>query len=289
MQVQPVKSKNNPLASFMRQPKVYISLPSRGDFWPKGSIDIPETGELPVFSMTARDELLFKTPDALMNGQAVVDVIQSCIPNIKNAWATPTIDLDTILIAIRLATYGEKMPFKHKIPVIDEEVTYEIDLRMLLDQQQGNYWIDQVVIDPEFIICVKPLTYKHMTQTSIKSFETTRILSMVNDENITDEKKLEMFNASFNNLTKVTVELMSESVYKIITSDTEVTDARFILEFVNNADKEIFDKVQKHLTEIKKNNDLKPLVFNSTEEQQELGAPATYTVPINFNDSDFFA
>jgi len=128
-----------------------------------------------------------------------------------------------------------------------------------------------------------------MTQTSIKSFETTRILSMVNDESINDEKKLEMFNASFNNLTKVTVELMAESVYKIITSETEVTDAQFISEFVNNADKEIFDKVQTHLSEIKKNNDLKPLVFNTTEEQQELGAPATYTVPINFNDSDFFA
>ena len=288
MQSHPNQSKNNPLANYMRQPKVYITLPSRGDFWPKGSINMPESGEFPVFSMTARDELLFKTPDALMNGQAVVDVIQSCIPDIKNAWATPTIDLDTILIAIRLATYGEKMPFTHKIPVIDEEVTYEIDLRMLLDQQQSNYWIEQVVINPEFIICVKPLTYKHMTQTSIKSFETTRILNMVNDDSITDEKKLEMFNASFNNLTKVTVELMAESVYKIITPASEVTDARFISEFVNNADKDIFDQVQKHLSEIKKNNDLKPLVFTTTEEQQALGAPATYTVPINFNDSDFF-
>ena len=288
MQSHPNQSRNNPLANYMRQPKVYITLPSRGDFWPKGSINMPETGEFPVYSMTARDELLFKTPDALMNGQAVVDVIQSCIPDIKNAWATPTIDLDTILIAIRLATYGEKMPFTHKIPVIDEEVTYEIDLRMLLDQQQSNYWIEQVVINPEFIICVKPLTYKHMTQTSIKSFETTRILNMVNDDSITDEKKLEMFNTSFNNLTKVTVELMAESVYKIITGDTEVTDARFISEFVNNADKDIFDQVQKHLSEIKKNNDLKPLVFTPSEEQRVLGAPESYTVPINFNDSDFF-
>lgn len=289
MQSHPNQSRNNPLANYMRQPKVYITLPSRGDFWPKGSINMPETGEFPVYSMTARDELLFKTPDALMNGQAVVDVIQSCIPDIKNAWATPTIDLDTILIAIRLATYGEKMPFTHKIPVIDEEVTYEIDLRMLLDQQQSNYWIEQVVINPEFIICVKPLTYKHMTQTSIKSFETTRILNMVNDDSITDEKKLEMFNTSFNNLTKVTVELMAESVYKIITGDTEVTDARFISEFVNNADKDIFDQVQKHLSEIKKNNDLKPLVFTPSEEQRVLGAPESYSVPINFNDSDFFA
>jgi hypothetical protein len=281
-------AKNNPLANYMRQPKIYISLPSGGEFWPRGSIDMPENGEFPVYSMTARDELLFKTPDALMNGQAVVDVIQSCMPNIKDAWVTPTIDLDTILIAIRLATYGEKMPLTHTVPNTTEEVDYDIDLRMLLDQQQGNRWVDQVVINPEFIICVRPLTYKHMTQTSIKSFETSRIMNMVNDDSIPDDKKLEMFNSSFNNLTKVTVDLLAESVYKIITTDSEVTDRRHINEFVANADKDIFEKVQNHLTKLKENNDLKPLVFTSSDEHRELGAPETYTVPINFNNSDFF-
>ena len=103
------QSNANPLTSYMRQPKIYISLPSQGNFWPEHSIDMPENNELPVYSMTARDELLFKTPDALMNGQSIVDVIQSCVPNIKNAWVTPSIDLDTILIAIRIATYGEDM------------------------------------------------------------------------------------------------------------------------------------------------------------------------------------
>jgi hypothetical protein len=238
--------------------------------------------------MTARDELLFKTPDALMNGQAMVDVIQSCIPNIKNAWDCPTIDLDTILIAIRLATYGEKMPFTHKVPNTQEDVEFEIDLRMLLDQQQQNIWHERVEVNPDFIICVKPLTYKHLTQTSIKSFETTRILNMVNDESIPDDKKLEMFNSSFNNLTKVTVDLMSESIYKIITPDGEVTDTKHIAEFVANADKELFDKVQQHLSDLKTANELKPLEFTSTEEQQAAGAPETYTVPIGFNNSDFF-
>jgi hypothetical protein len=289
MQQTPFQPRINPLANYMRQPKIYITLPSRGEFWTNGSIEFPENGELAVFSMTARDELLFKTPDALMNGQAVVDVIQSCIPAIKDAWATPTIDLDTILVAIRLATYGEKMPFTHKIPGTDEEVEYEIDLRMLLDQQQNNHWIEQVVISPEFIICVRPLTYRHMTQTSIKSFETTRILNMVNDETIPDDKKLEIFNTSFSNLTKVTVDLMSSSVYKIITASGEVTDKNYIAEFVNNADKEIFDIVQKHLTSLKEHNELKPLKFETTEEQRALGAPDTYELPINFNDSDFFA
>lgn len=281
--------KNNPLANFMRQPKIYINLPSGGEYWAPGSIELTETGEFPVFSMTARDELMFKTPDALMNGQAIVDVIQSCMPNVKNAWACPTIDLDTILIAIRLATYGEKMPFTHKVPVINEELEYEIDLRMLLDQQQRNQWIDQIMITPELIIYVKPLTYKHLTQTNLKSFETNRIMTMVNDETISDEKKLEMFNSSFANLTKITIDLMAESIYKIETSEVEVVETKFIQDFVANADKEIFDVVQKHLAALKSANEIKPLEFTTTEEWQAQGAPATYTVPVNFNNSDFFA
>lgn len=288
MQSTTFNARSNPLANYMRQPKIYINLPSGGNYWTSGSIDMTENGELPVFSMTAKDELLFKTPDALMNGQSIVDVIQSCVPNIKNAWAMPTIDLDTVLIAIRLATYGTKMPFTHNIPVINEEVDYDIDLSVLLDQQRNSQWVEQVVIDPSFIIFVRPLTYKHLTQASLKSFETNRILNMANDDSIPDEKKLEMFNDSFTKLTNVTIDLMSESIFKIVTPDNEVTDKKFIAEFVANTDKNIFKTVQDHLNALKENNDLKPLSFTTTEEQQAIGAPATYTVPINFNNSDFF-
>jgi hypothetical protein len=279
----------NPLANYMRQPKIYIKLPSNGGFWPDNSIDMPENGQLPVFSMTARDELMFKTPDALLNGQAMVDVIQSCMPNIKNAWDCPTLDLDTILIAIRLATYGETMSIKHKIPVINEEVEYDLDLRVLLDQQTMSMWIDQIALSEDLIVYVRPLNYRHMTQTSLKSFETSKIMGIVNDESISDEKKMELFNVSFSNLTKITVDLMAESIVKIATPEAQVTDKKMILEFVNNIDKEMFDAINLHLTDMKKHNELKPLQFSTTPEQQAAGAPEVYTVPISFNESDFFA
>jgi len=280
---------SNPLSQWMRQPKIYIRLPSNGDYWPEGSIEMPDNLELPVYSMTARDELLFKTPDALMNGQAIVDVIHSCMPNIKNAWECPTIDLDTILISIRLATYGELMPFKFKVPNIQEEIDYEIDLRVLLDQQSMNIWEDVVVINDELMIHVKPLTYKHLTQTNLKSFETNKILNMVNDDSISEERKLEIFNDSFGKLTRVTVDLLVDSIYKIVIPTGEVTDRAFISEFVNNTDKEIFKQVQDHLKRLKDQNDMKPLQVNSTPEQIEQGAPESYTIPITFNNSDFFA
>ena len=54
----------NPLSQFFRQPKVYIKLPSGGRFWPPGSQDVSDSGEYAVYAMTAKDELMFKTPDS---------------------------------------------------------------------------------------------------------------------------------------------------------------------------------------------------------------------------------
>ena len=93
----------NPLKAFFRQPAIYLKLPSNGAYWPNSSIDFPQNRELPVYPMTAVDEITYRTPDALFSGQSVVNVIQSCIQNISNAWSIPAMDVDTILISIRIS------------------------------------------------------------------------------------------------------------------------------------------------------------------------------------------
>jgi len=98
--------KINPLAGYYRQPKIYLDLPSKGNYYTQGSLDVSEDGRYPVYAMTAKDELMYKTPDALMNGQATVEVIKSCIPSIKDPWKMPSLDVDACLVAIRIATYG---------------------------------------------------------------------------------------------------------------------------------------------------------------------------------------
>jgi hypothetical protein len=281
--------KQNPLMQYMRQPKIYIRLPSQGAFWENGSIDYPENKEIPVYSMTAKDELTFKTPDALMNGQGFVDVIQSCIPNIKDAWKTPNVDLDAILIAIRLATYGEMMEITHVVPNTTETVDHSVDLRMLLDSiYQRTIWNDEVVINENITCFIRPLTYKHLTDTGLKSFEAQKVMQIVNDDKISDEDKLTAFNRSFSVMTDVTVKLIADSIYAIKTPDTVVEDPNFILEFVQNADKDVFTKIQTQIDKLKTDNGLQPLTVQSTPEQIDLGAPETYLVPIGFDNASFF-
>jgi len=56
----------NPLQQYFRQPKIYIKLPSGGVFNKLGSLQGDVTN-MPVYGMTGMDEIIMKTPDALMS------------------------------------------------------------------------------------------------------------------------------------------------------------------------------------------------------------------------------
>ena len=278
----------NPLKQFFRQAKVYVTLPSQGMFYPEGTLDIPETGEFPVYAMTAKDELSFKTPDALLNGQATVNVIKSCVPNIKNPWLMPSIDLDAILIAIRIATYGENMEISTKTPGSGEEKDFTVDLRQLLNKLVSAKF-DNIIKLKDMKVEIRPLTYKEFTDSSLKTFEEQRIFQLVNDESIPDADKLAKFNQSFTKLTDLTVSVLTHSITKITIGDTEVTNTDHIKEFVDNTDKEFYKSLTEHLDEQRNKFQIEPIKVTATQDEIEAGAPETYEVPITFDQSNFFA
>jgi hypothetical protein len=278
---------SNPLKKYFRQPKIYIKLPSGGNFWPEGSIDMTETGELPVFAMTAKDEIMIKTPDALLNGQSTVDIIQSCIPNIKDAWKLPIIDLDTILVALRIASYGETMDFETKTPVTGTEQTFALDLRQILDGFIGQEFISTVDVNG-MIIHLRPISYKEFTDTAIKTFEEQRIFRVLNDEKIPDGEKVRVFQESFKKLTEITVANLEKSIVSIEVDGEVVTNKTHIQEFVNNADKDLFRALTDHIDDQRKKFATKPLTVSSTPEDIEKGAPESFDVPLSFDSANFF-
>ena len=130
----------NPLRQYFRRPAVHIKLPSNGRYYDSTVIEMPESGELPVFPMTAIDDITAHTPDALFNGSAVTDIIKSCIPNIKDPWKINSIDLDAILIAIRNASGDGKMDVESTCPKCNSTFPYSINLMAILSQiKSGNY------------------------------------------------------------------------------------------------------------------------------------------------------
>jgi hypothetical protein len=283
------KPNSNPLSGFMRQPKIYIKLPSGGQYWAKGSLEVSETEEYPVYSMTAKDEMMLKIPDALISGQALVDVIQHCMPNVKNAWAVPNLDLDVILIAIRIATYGEKMTVPLDIP--DVELNYEVDLRYVMASLiEQITWQESVQVTPELVIYVKPMDYRQVSASAVKTFETQRMLQIVNDSTMTDIEKSKSFKEAVDKLNDITVGLVNNSVFRIDSSQGSTDDLKFIKEFLDNADKEIFDVIKVHIEQLRSQNNIKPIVIQPTPEMIELGVPnQPIEIPLVFDPSTFFA
>ena len=278
----------NPLVKYFRQPKIYLKLPSKGYFYDLSVLEKTENEEYPVLAMTAKDEIKIKTPDALINGQATVDVIQSCIPNIKNAWRISNIDLDAILIAIRIATYGEMMDLTFTLPNTDLERSYQIDLTILLDQLTVNKY-ENIIFKDDFKIQISPLTYKDFTDTALKTFEQQRILKMLNDNSMSEEEKLKLFNKSFNTLTDINIETVMKSVVSIqYQEESPVTDKQHIAEFFENSAKDFFQLILTHSEIEKKKFSIKPLIIKTTEEEQSFGAPPEFSVPVNFDQSNFF-
>ena len=274
-------NKVNPLSQWYRQPKIYVKLPSNGEFYPSGSLDVSATGEYPVYAMTAKDELMFKTPDALLNGQSTVDVIKSCIPAILDPWKMPTIDVDAALIAIRIATYGESMDVTADCPYCKEENTYEFLLTTWLSSM-SDFHYESIVQFDELTIHVRPYTYREITKTSLQTLEQQKVLAIVNDDSISDEEKVERFGISFSKLTEFTVDIIAGCIRKIDSPNGSTDNPEFIKEFIHNASKDIFDKVSKHIQDIKKRIEIPNLDAKCTSCEKE------YQIPITMDQANFF-
>jgi hypothetical protein len=274
--------KKNPLINFYRQPKIYVRLPSKGEFYEPGSLDLSENGEYPVYAMTAKDELLFKTPDALLNGTSTVELIKSCIPAILNPWVMPNIDLDFALIAIRIATYGDKMDVGTNCPHCDAENSYDMDLTAWLDIFNNFIYNTDIVVDP-LTVHVRPYTYKEVTKTALKSMEQQRIFQVINDDTLSDEIKLEKFGASFLKLTELTVDVIADCITAIDTPDGSVSDKAMIKEFISNCSKDIFQKIQDHVVQMKELIEFKAQNVTCGE------CSKPFSLPVTMDQSNFFA
>ena len=265
---------DNPLANYFRQPSIYIGLPSKGKFYSKGSIDIPKNGELPVYPMTATDEITYKTPDALFNGSAVVKVIESCVPNIKDAWEVPVVDIDLILTAIRIASYGHTLDVDTTCPNCNEEASYGFDLRSVIDNIKSPDYKDPVKVG-DLEVYIKPLNYKDINENNIAQFEEQKLTSILQDSDMPEEEKLKLLSEAFQKVTDLTISSMVQSIDYIKTEDTVVKDKKHIDEFLHQCERQTLESIKERIVSLRIINDLKPLDIKCSECEHEYKQPFT--------------
>jgi len=273
---------SNPLRQFFRQPAIYITLPSACNHWPMGSIDIPQNGELPVYPMTALDEIAYRTPDALFNGQAVINVIQSCLPNIQDAWQIPAVDLNAILVAIRIASYGHDMEFGTKCPACGTETDYTVDLRTVLDGlKKADY--SQPIRHGDLEIYLQPMNYLRQNETNKTQFEQQKRIQLVQESDLSEEEKIKELNGALIAITKLTANALKWSVSAIRTPAALVTEAEFISEFLDNCDRQLFETIKQKIVELREGGEVPPLTIKCNECSHE------YQQILTMDQTDFFA
>jgi hypothetical protein len=279
----------NPLKRYYRQPQISIQLPSKARYYAADVVETTTTGEHPVLPMTAIDELAFRTPDSMMNGQATVDVIKSCIPTILDPWQLVNYDIDTVLIAIRIASYGETIDVTSGVPGTNESVTHTVNLPQMLEQLRNIEVTDTCELKDGLKITVSPLTYKQITESQLKTFEQQRIYAQVSQSQMTAEEKTRRFTDSFKILSELNMSLLISNIDRItLPSGESVTDREQIKQFVENADAKLIKELENKLIDIRQQGSIKPFKAKATEEQIKAGAPATYEVPITFDNANFF-
>ena len=237
------KMSQNPLQKYFRQPKVFISLPSKGLYLKPNMID-GDPFNLPVFSMTGMDEIIMKTPEALMSGESTVRIIQSCCPGIKNAWEISSIDIDLILAAIRIATYGNELEISSTCQHCNEENDYAVELSFLINHFSNFKFKNRVVFN-DLTVKLKPLNYRQITDLSIKNYQMQRKLAVIDVMDTThDDEKKKLVAELYADAGALQKEIYGYSIESIEFQGQIVDNTAYISEWLDNCDTEIFKTIK---------------------------------------------
>jgi len=283
MDKNPIPTSQNPLMKYFRQPAIYIKLPSGGNFWAPGSLDLPVTGEIPVYPMTARDEITLRTPDALMNGSSMVEVMQSCCPNINDGWKMPSIDVDAVLIGIRIASYGAEMNVDTDCPKCKHDNRHTADLTQILGTITAPDYSEKVQVN-DLKIKLQPQVFFSMNRQNMIKFEEDKIAEAMDSADMRPEDKAAQISQSLSKLVGISIDAVTDSTSYIETSDgNTVSDSNYIREFYASSDAGVLRAVQSVLSKINAQMDLDPLPVRCDNCKE------IYNVPLEFDYANFFA
>lgn len=244
--------RQNPLKQYFRQFKMYTKLPSGTTYYPPNSVTFTETGEVGIMPMTGKDELILKNPDALLNGEALIEVLKSCVPAVSDPRILLSNDIDALITAIRYATYNDALETEIKCPSCQHDNLFKLDLQYSLDNMSQ--------LDPEYVVnlpsglsvFVKPYGFPELVRGLHAQFEQSKITRSIESESISDDERIKLFATAFKELSIVTYTLMCNSIIKIVdeSNNINVTEKEFIKDFLNNIDKKSADMISDQIKEI---------------------------------------
>jgi hypothetical protein len=195
----------------------------------------------------------------------------------------PGIDVDAVLIAIRMASYGTNMDVDTNCPNCQAENNNEVDLTTVLTGITVPDFTSTVAIDG-LKIKLKPQLFIGINRQNLITFEEQKIMNSLTNMDDNPEVKAAAIQTSMDKLIDLGIDIVADSTeYVELDDGVRVTERAFIVEFYKNANGAIMRSVQDTLAEINKDSAIKAQKTQCTSCQTE------YQVPLNFDYASFFA
>lgn len=279
----------NPLQRYFRRPALWVKLPTLGKWYSDDDVVTNENQEVQVFGITAIDEIMLNTPDALFNGYALESVIKSCVPEIKQPKLLCQPDLEAIFVGIKSATNNGKFDITSVCPKCKHDNTFEIQCNHILDSmtyiEDSDTCID---IDGNMRVYVKPYDLTMRNIIVQRQLEERKVLDDVEKDAALNNNmvRASAYAKSIEKLSRLTFKLVADSVTKIEILDnpiTVVTDKEHISEWLVNVNKNISDAIIGAVTTLNNTGPIK-----TTPAQCEM-CQHQWTETLNFDPTLFFS
>jgi hypothetical protein len=283
--VETAQIENNPLKSFFRKPGIWIKLPSQGKFYSQPLADINAQGEIPIYPMTAKDEIVLKNADALLNGSAIRQLISSCVPCIKNVDEMPALDLDAILVAIRRATYGDGYDVTAECDCDKKSKTeFTVNLDRVISSIKIVEDIKPIDLESGIKVFVRPITVKSILNLNWTQFEQMRNLQMAEQKNLSQEEQLKIVNSSYDVLLDSSIKTVANCIEEVLLPDgVVVNDHAQIFEWAAQMARPEFKQLETSLLEISE------LGINKNLDVQCGSCEKSFKTTLDLNPTTFFA
>ena len=272
------------LQNYQRQPKLFIDLPSKGKFYDDTIIEDQQYVQIPVFGMNAMDEILFKTPDALFSGEATAQVIKSCIPTILDPWKLVGFDIDYVLIAIRIATYGDDMGITCTCPSCKEKTDVNVSLTKMIQTYEAYETEYQFTLE-DLTFILKPITYKQLTDFAVENYTNERTMIQIGQQaDLTDQQKNTALKDVYANVNNLNLRIAVSYIDSITNGEDSESDINEIIKFVTNNDAVFYTNLKNGITDLSNKWKLPPLKVQCANEECE----KEFETKVELDYSNFF-
>lgn len=273
----------NPLTAYYRSPGIEIKLPSRGEYY-NHKIETNIKGEIPVLPMTATDEIIANNPDGLLSGSSVEHIIKSCCPAIIHPRELPMTDVDLILLAVKLVSYGPTLVMESVCPHCGEKSKYDFNIHELIAESTNLPKLEPIRLNDDLLAFIRPYTFEQYSLLSMAEFEESKILQSLINEQMSEDDKISLMTNSYEKIAKISISLISKSILKINTPTGTVSEQHFIEDFINNAPADFVKKIQKKQEELNKYG----LPKNKDVQCSNEECKKPYNIPLAYDPSSFF-